>query len=104
MCLLRIPDDLEHAVLDDPLNNFIGGELVVAEGDVPHKLVQVFDTLDALLQELRLKALLDELELLVSVLLATRLFLVLLILVCLNDGQLFDHSLIGSRDFFDVRL
>ena len=63
MCLLRIPDDLEHAVLDDPLNNFIGGELVVAEGDVPHKLVQVFDTLDALLQELRLKALLDELEL-----------------------------------------
>lgn len=53
MCLFWIPDDLEHAVFDNPLYNAtcgLGG--IIANSGFPYDLVELFDTLDALLEEL----------------------------------------------------
>ena len=61
MRFLWVPDQVEHAIVFDPVYQDEAG--LTTRAHVAHKLVQVLDPLDALLKELRGKALLNKLEL-----------------------------------------
>ena len=63
VCLLRLPDDLEHTVGRDPVDDGGGRLRIVSDSSLSDNFVQLFDALDALFEELGLKASLDELEL-----------------------------------------
>ena len=61
MGFLRFPNDLEHTIGRDPLDD--GKSLrIISDRRLCDDLIQLFDALDALLEELGLKASLNELE------------------------------------------
>lgn len=62
MSFLWIPDLRENLVTRDPINNFLSDLCIALHCCLNYHLVEIFEALNSLLQELRLKAFLDELE------------------------------------------
>ena len=62
MCLFRVPNETVHSIVLDPLEELLGGRLVMGTAVFSDNLIEIFDGLDSLLKELRLKALLDKLK------------------------------------------
>lgn len=60
MGLFTVPDQAKDLVIEDPLDHFLSLLWVTFNDRIIDNLVQIFDALDTLLKELRLKALLDE--------------------------------------------
>ena len=60
MRLLGVPDSDEYFVVRDPVYQILAGRGVALNSSLNDDLVEFLDALDALFQELRLEAFLDE--------------------------------------------